>query len=208
EKPTVYLHCLLHAREWIAGATCAYIADTLVSSYKTNPQVTALLDRIRILMVPVANPDGLHYTFTMDRMLRKNLHGVDLNRNWPFMWGQIGSSSNPSDEIYHGPSAASEPETQSILRLLSSQKKIIGSIDFHSYGQDILRPFGHTTVPPPDEARLAAVSERMSSAIRKVRGTYYRTAPSGSGLYMTSGTFDDYVYATYKAYSLTIELSP
>ncbi|KAI8866829.1 Zn-dependent exopeptidase [Ramicandelaber brevisporus] len=208
-KPTIYIQCLIHAREWISGAMCPYIADVLTASYGSDPRITSIMDRARIAMVPIVNPDGYAYTFTTDRMFRKNMRAVDLNRNHVFMWGRIGASANPRDETYRGPGPASEPETQTIVSFQSNQPtRIIGALDFHSYGQDILRPFGHTSQPAPDEARLAAVSNRMANAIRRVRGNVYKSAPSGIGLYWTSGTADDDFYVRLKAYSLTVELSP
>merc|ERR1719506_751000 len=40
--------------------------------------------------------------------------GVDLNRNWPFMWAMDddGSSNETCSEVYRGPSAGSEKEVQ------------------------------------------------------------------------------------------------
>ncbi len=37
-------------------------------------------------MVPVYNPDGLA------RHTRKNAHGVDLNRNYPYRWADLDGS--------------------------------------------------------------------------------------------------------------------
>ncbi len=74
-------------------------------------------------------------------------------------WPQDGSSSNRCSETYHGPSAESEPETRAtsdffrsvdyVLNLLihdnyyREQTLIIGAIDWHSYSQLILRPYGN-----------------------------------------------------------------
>ena len=56
---------------------------------------------------------------------RKNMNftlgdGVDLNRNWGYMWGydNTGSSGSPTSETYRGTSAFSEPEPCSIKRIL------------------------------------------------------------------------------------------
>ena len=60
----------------------------------------------------VANPDGYQYTFTNERLWRKNLRdnngdgqttvgdGVDPNRNWPahFKYDEEGSSKIPSSD--------------------------------------------------------------------------------------------------------------
>jgi protein MpaA len=61
-------------------------------------------------VVPVYNPDGLA------RHTRKNAHGVDLNRNYPYKWIRQGGSYDS------GPKPRSEPETRAMMRFLSSVK--------------------------------------------------------------------------------------
>lgn len=79
-------------------------------------------------------------------MWRKNLQtnsgtnckGTDLNRNWPYQWTGSGSSTNPCDEAFRGPSAGSSPENKAVTSFLSSLKKqqpVKLFIDWHSYSQ-------------------------------------------------------------------------
>ena len=58
-----------------------------------------------------------------------------------------GGKSNPVEcsEDYGGPSPASEPETQNIMNYWKSNGPIVGAIDWHSYGQLILRPWGKSS---------------------------------------------------------------
>jgi protein MpaA len=65
---------------------------------------------LNLWLVPVYNPDGFaHHT-------RKNAHGVDPNRNYPYRWV-------PLDGNYEsGPKPASEPETRVMMRFLSTVK--------------------------------------------------------------------------------------
>ncbi|KAI8870046.1 Zn-dependent exopeptidase [Ramicandelaber brevisporus] len=169
-------------------------------------------------MVPVMNVDGYEYTWTNSRLWRKNrrsTYGVDLNRNFPFHWGGSGASTNPSSETYRGASAASEPETQAIVSYFNSLPRRIGGIDLHSYSELILRPYGDTATPSPDEAKFATMGSQMATEIAKSRGTRYRSSVSSTGLYYTSGTADDWMYRKETngsggtgAYGITIELAP
>jgi murein peptide amidase A len=61
-------------------------------------------------VVPVYNPDG----FAHDT--RKNAHGVDLNRNYPYKWVDLDGNYES------GPKPASEPETRAMMTFLSRVK--------------------------------------------------------------------------------------
>jgi len=63
-----------------------------------------LLQARRVVLVPVANPDG------MSRQTRHNARGVDLNRNFP--------AANRQNNSRYGFSALSEPESRLIYQLI------------------------------------------------------------------------------------------
>lgn len=58
-------------------------------------------------VIPVYNPDGLRAN------TRRNAHGVDLNRNYPYRWVDLDGNYES------GPKAGSEPETQAMMAFLS-----------------------------------------------------------------------------------------
>ncbi|XP_065833345.1 uncharacterized protein [Oscarella lobularis] len=221
EKLKIYFQCQIHAREWISGAVCMYIVDYLLENYGNDERVTAILNELELIVIPFVNPDGYSYTWDGDRLWRKNrqinpgsnCRGVDLNRNYNDHWNEGGSSSNPCSETFHGPSAASEPETQVTSNYFMSTGLIIGAIDWHSYSQLILRPYGWTSADSPDEPWLRALGDGMSSVAFEVHGARY-TSQKSIGLYPTSGTASDWFYGLeateanrgYRAAGYTIEL--
>jgi murein peptide amidase A len=75
----------------------------ILDSLRTGPPITGL----NLWVVPVYNPDGLA------RHTRKNAHGVDLNRNYPYRWVNLNGSYES------GPRPASEPETRAMMRFLA-----------------------------------------------------------------------------------------
>lgn len=62
----------------------------------------------RVVLVPVANPDG------WAAATRVNAHNVDLNRNFPADWSCTGRAARNNP----GPAPASEPETRAMISLL------------------------------------------------------------------------------------------
>jgi protein MpaA len=65
---------------------------------------------IHLWVVPTYNPDGVA------RSTRKNAHGVDLNRNYPYKWKDLDGSYES------GPKPGSEPETRAMMRFLRNIK--------------------------------------------------------------------------------------
>jgi murein tripeptide amidase MpaA len=187
-----------------------------------SSDITTLLSKATFLIIPVVNPDGYAYTWKSDRLWRKNrrnngnTYGVDLNRNYPSNWAHGGSSSNPRDETYHGPSAASEPEVQAITRWFTSHTKIIAGLDLHSYSQLILRPIGWEQQDIPHERQHRDVGADMAEIIRGVHGKEY-TNQKSIDLYPTTGSASDWFYLqrfngngnkVVRPYGMTIELRP
>ncbi|MCK4873880.1 MAG: hypothetical protein KAS72_14260 [Phycisphaerales bacterium] len=212
-KPTLYFDGGLHAREWISPATVMYIADQLVRNYGSDPDVTGMLDRAEFLIIPLTNPDGYEYSHTTNRMWRKNrrnnggTYGVDLNRNWSVGWGGSGSSGDPSSDIYRGTAPFSEPETANMRDFILVESNVVAHIDFHSYSQLVLRPYGYTYSTPsePDNTTMTELGDGMSDAIYSVHGKNYTSEPAAS-LYLASGICTDWHYDEAGAFSWTIEL--
>ena len=115
-RPTIYYDGIHHAREWPAGEFPMIWAYYLLENYGKDPRVTAILDKARVVVIPVVNPDGFHksrHGFENSNLgivaggqeayWRKNrrawggqedeipnnplAYGVDPNRNYAFLWG-------------------------------------------------------------------------------------------------------------------------
>ncbi len=57
-KPVFFLMGEHHAREWPSAEIPTEFGMYLTSQYGSDPRVTALLKKVRIVIVPVINPDG------------------------------------------------------------------------------------------------------------------------------------------------------
>jgi len=218
DRPEILYNGCQHAREWISPATMMYVADQLANGYGSDTRITTLLDSVEFVIIPVTNPDGYEYTWvnSSTRLWRKNrrnngdgTYGVDLNRNWSVYWGGTGSSGITSDETYHGTSAFSEPESTALRDFALAEPNLIAHIDWHSYSQLILYPYGGDYVlpPEPDLSLFVDLSAGMRDEIYAVHGTSYQDIPSHE-LYLAAGDSSDWFYDVRGVYSWGIELRP
>ncbi|KCV69152.1 hypothetical protein H696_04566 [Fonticula alba] len=222
-KRTFFISAGIHAREWVSPATAQYVAAQIVDAYGSDANTTVFLNEFEVVIAPMLNPDGYVFSWEHDRLWRKNRRpadkstdaqaadatpcvGVDLNRNFDNHWGGVGASPRPCATDYRGPSAASEPETQAVQKFVLEQlsNRSVG-LDIHAYGQLILRSFGYTVTPAPNEAVLASVGDGIAAAILAVHGSVYTSMPA-SGLYPTTGSTDDWYTEQGGMWGWTFEL--
>jgi murein tripeptide amidase MpaA len=214
-KKKIFVSGGQHAREWIAPATTIYILNQLITTYSTNSAVKTLVDSTQFFFVPLANPDGYVYSWggASQRLWRKNRrlntggsYGVDLNRNWNDHWGGEGSSGTPTSDTYRGTAPFSEPESKALSDYFTANKQYAGAIDYHSYSQLILRPWGWTTTPPSNDAAQKLVGDTIRARILAVNNVAYTSQPTNQ-LYIASGGASDWFCSVGQApYSYTIEL--
>ena len=196
---------LHHAREWISTEVPMGLIKKLTGEYATSADVKALVDGRTIYVVPVVNPDGLNHSQTQYQMWRKNRRknadgswGVDVNRNYSYKWGGVGSSDSPDSDTYHGASASSEPETTAIIGFARAHHPV-AAISFHSYSELVLWPWGYTSEATADAAAFA----KHGQAMAQINGY---TPEQSIELYPTTGDFDDFMYGDLSVLSYTIEL--
>nr|XP_034834186.1 zinc carboxypeptidase-like [Maniola hyperantus] len=220
----------LHAREWITPATITWIVKEFLTS--RDREIRALAENLEWHIFPVVNPDGYNYTFTTNRMWRKNRstrnftscaasgvaddmsNGIDLNRNFDSVWMSIGASDNPCSNTFAGPVAFSEPESRAIstyVDRLNAEGRMIYYYSFHSYTQLFIIPFSHVSgqdvLLAENYADMYEIAIRGAEHVFRKYSTTYRVGVSADVLYPMSGTSFDWVKnATNIPVSLLIEL--
>lgn len=211
-KPGIIYMGNHHAREHLSLEVPLLFAKYLLEN-RTQPRIQYLLESRDIWIIPMVNPDGAEFDIASGsyKMWRKNrkknsngTYGVDLNRNYGFKWGSGGSSTNPASDIYMGPSAFSEPETQAIRNFIQARPNIKILLTYHSFSELILYPWGHSYNPVPQE-RDRQVFEKMGQVMSQWNG--YRPQ-SASDLYIASGDTVDWAYGSLGIFAFTFELSP
>jgi murein tripeptide amidase MpaA len=208
-KPTIWFDALHHSREPLSAELVLRFVDALAKQYFYDLEIMRILQTREIIVVPCVNPDGYEYNRQTHPqgggMWRKNRrpnldgsYGVDLNRNYGWKWGTIINDVGMDSEAYQGVSAFSEPETQA-LRDLMAQVKPRFAVTVHSYGNEWMFPWGYIDEPSVSDALFRYYAERLTDKNGYV-------AENGWHLYgATSGTTDDYLYATFGTLAYTLE---
>ncbi len=227
-KPAIFIMTSVHAREYTPAELNTRFAEYLINNYGEDPDVTWMLDYHEFHLMLQANPDGRKQAET-GLSWRKNTNqnycgatsnsrGADLNRNFGFAWNYCGnescSSSYQCDLTYRGPSASSEPETQSVENYVRSifpdqrEDPIDAAapadatgifLDIHSYSQLVLWPWGFTSLPTSNSTALQSLGRKFA---------YFNGyEPDQSiGLYPTDGTTEDFAYGELGLAAYTFEL--
>jgi hypothetical protein len=225
-KPAFFLMAEIHAREYATAELAMRFGEWLIHNYGVDADATWLLDFYEVYILPMANPDGRKKA-EAGEYWRKNTdnddgctgpffqYGTDLNRNHSFQWG--GASDEACDQTFQGPDPASEPETQALQVYLAgifpdqrgpdladpAPADATGVfLTLHSYGRQVLFPWGWTPDPAPNDRALQTLGRKF--------GYYngYEVCQSGADgcIYSTTGSSDDWAYGELGVAAYTFEL--
>ncbi|SHJ51351.1 von Willebrand factor type A domain-containing protein [Tessaracoccus bendigoensis DSM 12906] len=166
----------VHAREWVPPDALVSLAADLLEAYAdgtglgyggasyTAAHVHRIVETLNLFFFACVNPDGRMHSQTVAPGWRKNRRpapsgmngpdcvGVDLNRNFDFLWdhaakfaadsGVSASASPCHPTLYRGPAAASEPETRNVVALLDAYPRIRWHLDVHAAVPVVLHSWG------------------------------------------------------------------
>lgn len=142
-------------------------------------------------------------------------YGVDLNRNHSFGWAGEGSSAEPCDVVFRGPSPASEVETVAIEGLVRSlfpdqRGPELGDaapgdttgilVTLHSFSNLVLWPWGHLDENAPNHTGLKAIGDKLAGF------NGYQSCQATTCLYAAAGATDDWAYAELGIPAFTFEM--
>ncbi len=215
DKPKVLYTALTHARDPASMQQMLFQMWYLLENYDTDPEIQYLIDNVEMYFVPCVNPDGYVYCETTHpnggSMHRKNMRinsngsiGVDLNRNFGYMWGfdNSGSSPNPSMQTYRGTAPFSEPETQ-------IQKEFAETYDFslalnnHTFSDLLIYPWGYNDQLTPDGDIFIEYAKYLTRENNYVYGTCYETLG-----YFANGVSDDWFYGEQETKDKVFAFTP
>jgi hypothetical protein len=221
-KPVMLFDGGHHGNELAGVELALYVIDFLLANRDTNATVRGWLDTLEIHTVPIVNPDGY------DASTRGNALGVNLNRNYDIDWGNpLGASNGVMGTLAHaanesmpsviivaencGPAPFSEPETQAMRALLDEVgPRLVAYLTYHTPTNALAAPWSAYDPPFPLPPEHDALFENVLQWTRD--NTEYRAGKAqwanfSAGLpYAASGSSQDYVYATHRAPSFTLEV--
>lgn len=175
----VMLTAATHGDELITVEVVMGFVDMLAQGYGKDARLTKILDKYRVYVLPVINPDGY---------VRKSRYanGVDPNRDYP--WPQQ-PDRNPNECI------------QAVMDFAQS-KEIKGSIDYHSSGGLFMYPWSYTesSVSSLDKNRFHSITQKMA----KTNGYRYGQIPHL--LYIAKGASADWYYWKLQTLAIAVEI--
>ncbi|MBB6122003.1 M14 family metallopeptidase [Nocardiopsis algeriensis] len=223
DQPEVLFVHAQHAREHLTVEMAVHLMHMLTDGYGEDARITELVDSREIWILPNVNPDGSEYDMAGGtwRNWRKNRQpnagsrsvGTDLNRNWDYRWGCCnGSSGSPSSATYRGSAPESAPEVRVIAdfvrsRVVGGEQQITSAVDFHTYSELVLWPFGYTygEVVPGMTREEYDTHEALGTYIAQANGY---TPQQSSDLYITDGSIGDWLWGDQRIVNFTFEMYP
>lgn len=152
----VLMTAATHARENVTTNYVMRQTEELAIAYTRNEtyegyDVVQLLNNFTLYISPMNNPDGVDicnayadpigFTDVSDwtkTVWKANGRGVDINRNFPFEWEEMKANdtenTKPSKMNYPGDTAASEIETQNLMKLVQNNDFQF-CLNFHTKGK-------------------------------------------------------------------------
>lgn len=186
-EPEVYFEGGIHGDELIGPELVIRLAREMILGYGSNVQYTDLINNREIWMFPLINPDG------RVNMVRFNDNGVDINRDWGYMWGGGGNSL----------SGFSQPETKADLQFLRNNQCVVYT-SFHGGTEYLSFPWSYRADLVPEYSSI----NQLASAYSSVSGYSYLPYGQGyTGMYPINGSSKDAVYGILGSISWSLEVS-
>jgi len=225
-RPVFYIDGVHHAREWPAAEYTMSFAHYLVESYGKRAEVTSMLKRSRIIIVPIVNVDGFDYSRRSSaqnsllgagngfegywRKNRRSLTGVTLPAPRQVNPDAYGVDNNRNYPYLWGDSnggSSGIPLEQTYRGAAPFSEPENENVRDIVLGRNITGIITNHTYQAtvlragggkaPEDAILSRIGERMAKILE------FRNAPTVG--YPTTGTTDDWAYAVMGALGFTIE---
>ncbi len=201
-RPEFFYSSTIHGDEVTGYVMMLRLIDTLLNGYGTNPQYTDLINRTRISINPLANPDGTYRmgNNTVIGSRRYNANNVDLNRNYP-------NPFTPAKD-------ALQPENEAMIAYVTAHNFRL-SANLHG-GSEVLNypwdSFTSAQMPHPAADWWRDVCQRFIDTLRTVTNSHFIDVNAdgyiaGGDWYVITGGRQDYMNYVHNCLEMTMEVS-
>jgi peptidoglycan hydrolase-like protein with peptidoglycan-binding domain len=206
-----------HAREHMTTNVLMKMIDTYANRYVNMKSydgynVRSLLNQVSIWFVPMVNPDGvmlvqegpssaknpdqvrkLNNGSSNFKRWKANINGVDLNRQYPYLWTTIRNAAiTPGFENYKGQKPLQEPEVMALYAFTNAHK-FKAAVAYHSTGEVIYTRYG-----------FDGNTKRATESVGRLTGY----TPINLQYDMSGGGYTDWFVTNKKTIGMTIEIAP
>lgn len=177
----------IHGDEYPAAENVIRFARDICIAYDTDPDITFLIDNREIWLYLMVNPDG------RVNIIRYNNNGVDLNRDWGFMWDGAGSSTG----------AFSQVESKALRSCVFGNQFVVHTT-YHAGTEYISCPWSYRPDTPADMSHILQLCGVYASSSLYTNIDY---GQGYSGMYAINGSTKDSNYGLQGAISWSMEIS-
>ena len=177
----------IHGDEIGGPENLVRFAEFLCESYNVDPEITNLINSREIWLYIMINPDG------RVNMVRHNSNGVDLNRDWGYMWNGDGAS----------PDYYSQVETRALRNCILGNQFVVYTT-YHSGTEFLAYPWSYRPDPCPDQVHIHQLAGVYSSASGYPDLPYKQ---GYTGMYAINGSSKDAAYGVMGSIGWTMEIS-
>lgn len=177
----------IHGDEIGCSENLIRFARQLCYGFGADSTITNLINQREIWLYIMVNPDG------RENMTRHNNNGVDLNRDWGYMWDGWGNS----------PSAYSQKESKALRSCMMNNQFVIHTA-YHSGIEYISYPWSYRADECPDKEHFDFLAELYSDT------SGYAYLPFGqgnTGMYDINGSTKDGNYGSMGSVTWSMEIS-
>lgn len=186
-EPEIIFDGGIHGDEIGCAENVIRFARQICKTYATNTSVSDLVNSREIFLYPMVNPDG------RVNMERYNANGIDLNRDWGYMW---------NDETGTG-SAYSQVETKA-LRGVMYENQFVVHTTYHSGIEYISHPWSYRSSLSADHTHVNYLAGLYASTSGYSNIPY---GPGNTGMYPINGSSKDANYGINGSVSWSLEIS-
>jgi hypothetical protein len=201
-EPSFLYTGTIHGDETAGYVILLNLIDTLLSSYGSNPEFTAILDSFDLWINPLSNPDGTYHggNNNISQAARRNANSVDLNRNYP----------DPEDGP-HPDGLAWQPETMIFMGLADTLPFTMAA-NFHGGAEVVNYPWDTWSQFPADNGWWVMVSNEYADTCQFFGPSGYMNdfgtgVTNGYAWYTIDGGRQDYMNYFHHCREVTLEIS-